>query len=242
MASIIINIVIMSISEITQSLSDKLHNDTLTHYELNDYLIFILLNFNRINDFNNYEDYKKSGSLFGVMLDDNDFENDPNKRQLIACIGYYIVSKGLEEFMQESFANPILKYSEAELLTLRLMLLVNSNASIKFTLSLFVEKDYTNFSILSDNRYKVETEQYENMLIHDSNAIDLIKFELQTPMKMGFFPFFDERIFIPSQKVKERFLNYTNLKDRFLDGRNIHKKMYAYLKNRFENDKNFDFE
>jgi hypothetical protein len=219
----------------TIELIKNLQNNSLEKSDLRIYYRMVINNFTQIIDFEEHSDYRFSGALFGVMLEINNFEDDPDVRQSIASIGFYILSKGMDKFCldQNNHFKSDKSIEQIELISSRISLLLESSASIKFSLRLSKPKTNRYYSPLMD-RYEDESEDYTDMILYDSYSVKYLC------TKPGHAIFMNESLKFANQTY-ERFADYGNIQERIENGRNSQIRLYEYLKIRFEIDKEFTF-
>lgn len=235
----------MNIIEQTNKLSNDFNNEKLFIDDLKEYFYFIKENLSEINNLKSYHDFKKSGVLFVIMVENEILENDYKNKLIMSCIGYYILSKGLELYSKNSFANSAVQIRQAELLTSRLFIVANSQPSFMMSLTTFNDEqpkieDIT-YPKNNDNIVKAKS-NFEDLLIYDSGLLSLIEYKLKLPHQMGTLINFNPEIFNYSKKVLEVFKNYTNLKIRYANGENIHKQYYLFLSKKFKNTNKISFD
>ena len=220
----------------TIELIGHLQNGNLTKSSLRDYYRLVLNDFEDLLDFENYSYYRFSGSLFGVMLEIDDFEDDPEVRQSIASLGFYILSKGMEKFCLNNDGHFLADKSieQIELISSRISLLLESNASIKYLLRLSKPNTNPYYTPLMD-RYEDEARDYSDILLCDSYSVKYLC------TKPGNAMFMNEASKFGNQ-VYERFADYGNIPDRIENGRDSQIRLYKYLKNRFENNQKYTFD
>jgi hypothetical protein len=220
----------------TIELINDLKNNNLTKSNLKTYYRMVINNFNQIINFDDYSDYRFSGAIFGVMLEIDDFEDDPDIRQSMASIGFYILSKGMEKFCLDhnNHFKSDKSIEQIELISSRISLLLESNASIKYSLRLSKPNTNPYYTPLMDN-YREESNDYSDIILCDSYSVKYLC------SKPGNALFMNESLNFANQTY-ERFADYGNIQERVENGRNSQIRLYEFLKKRFENDKEFTFE
>lgn len=217
-------------------LINDLKNDNLTKSNLRDYYRMVLNNFEQVINFSDYSDYRFSGAIFGVMLEINDFENDPDIRQSMASIGFYILSKGMEKFCldQNNYFITDKSIEQIELISSRLSVLLASSASMKFSLRLSKPNTNPYYSPMMD-RYEAESSDYSDIILCDSYTV---KYLCSNPVNEMFLN--ESAKF--ANKTYERFAGYGNISERVENGRECQIRLYEFLKNQFEIEKDYTFD
>lgn len=225
-----------SIKTETLRLINALQNRNLLKSDLRNYFSLVINNFEQIISFNNYSDYRFSGAIFGIMLEIDDFEDDPNIRQSMASIGFYILSKGMEKFClnENNHFKSDKAIEQIELISSRISLLLESNASIKYSLRLSKPNTNPYYSPLFD-RFQEESKDYSDMILCDSYTVKYLC------SKPGMELFMNESLKF-ANNTYERVSDYGNVSERIENGRNTQIRLYEYLKDRFEKRRNFNFE
>lgn len=227
------------LQDFTKQLVNKYFENKLSYNDLRVYYKKTLYNFAMIDKFADYRDFTFAGTLFVLMLKSDNFENDPDLRQCMAAIGYYILSKGMEKYTLDIKGNYLLsnESKHVELLTPRLNILLASKQSIKYTVREILRYE-PGYHIREYGDYLYDIQEgiaYENLLIYDSNTINQIGSSFEAIVK------FKESVKLGTEIFENFKKHYKDLSERIELGKNISTKLYNYLKNRFEIENDFEF-
>ena len=224
----------------SELIADLKKND-LSRTDLKYFFRLVKTNFIEINSFTDLEDFKNVGTLIMVMLESDDFEDDPDRRQSMAALGFYTLSKGIYTLTLDSFGvNKLDRIPDyLDLLKIRLLLLKHSNASIKYTLSLLPSgEDISSFTMLMGESSSNSGKQYSLLLVTD--AAEIKKFGSSPVLSL----FHGESINLANSILASHAKMFPNqtAKDVVSDGKKLGRELFTFLDERFSNEGNFDFE
>lgn len=224
----------MVIEQTSEQLMKNLMDDTLTYEELRNFYHLVINNFDEIINFNSHKPYKNVGNLFTLMLEIDNFENDPDNRQSFASLGYYVLCKGMEKFGLEENGNfKIGKYSvQIELLSPRISIMLASKISMQYCLSEISDKvdEYFTFA----NHLRKESFDLEDMILCDSYTV---KYLCSIDMNPVFYFGANKH----SLEIYQKYSTYGDLEKRIENGRNTQIKLFNHLKNKIELQKNLKY-
>lgn len=230
-----------TLSKQASELVADLKKNDLSRTDLKYFFRLVKTNFIEINSFTDLEDFKNVGTLLMVMLESDDFEDDPDRRQSMAALGFYTLSKGIYTLTLDSFGvNKLDRIPDyLDLLKIRLLLLKHSNASIKYTLSLLPsEEDISSFTMLMGESSSNSGKQYSLLLVTD--AVEIKKFGSSPVLSL----FHGESINLANSILASHAKMFPNqtAKDVVSDGKKLGRELFTFLDERFSNERNFDFE
>lgn len=229
----------MSLTSLTENLISDLQFGNLKRNSLIQYYLHIKRNFEEIDEFIDYDDYKKCALLLGILLEVDGYLTDPDERQAVATVSYYIVTKGLfKEVYDENrmgIANPGMPFELTELLGARLSIMNDAPQSLKYSLtsSGTVPID-TNWSPYSGSNSSDKT--FDKMKIYDAYLID-------DRSRGSYGLFINPECIKMSREILQNYSHYSGaeLNDFVMQGYKNHKDFFEYLEKRFERDRDFDF-
>jgi len=227
----------MKLKNQSNILIDNLSKGKLTYDSITNFYQEILNNFDEIKEFDDYSNYKKTALILSLMLEIKDFVTDPDERQKIASISYYIVTKGLYKFIYENDSVSLWKEVEfSDLIATRLSIINDSLDSIKYTLNV----SNTISDNLSWNPYStlpsLAEETLDEMRIYD--ALNLFKLK-NSVSNIYIHPNAFE---IGDNVINEfNYMNMLQLERKCEQGYKSHLLLYKYLENRFQVYKDFEF-
>ena len=229
----------MSLSNVTNDLIIELQNGTLARNSIIQYFNNIKRNITEVNNFSSYRDYKHSALILGILLEVDGYLTDPDDRQAVVTVAYYIITKGLfNEIYDEGrvgIADLSKSHQLAELLGARLSIINDAEQSLKYSLNssgiIPIDATWSAFSSSqpADNVLK-------NMKIYDAYLIDDRSYGVSGA-------FINPEIVKISQQVLQYYNHYSgaDLNSIMMTGYKNHKDFFEYLEDRFENDNDFDF-
>ena len=188
-------------------------------------------NFVSILDCKDAESYNNIGSLFVIMLQDDNFEDDPDERQLMSAIGYYFICEGIKH-ATNNMAGPINREHVMNLLKVRILLMLYSKASMQFTLRLLPDREVNEYhSIFSSSQFREERNDLNNMVISD--AIEIKEWaKSPSPNRL---PIHNEATNLANQIIENNsnIVSKDNIDNISKEGKEIHKKLESFLYERF---------
>ena len=215
-------------------------NFQVEYHFLIQYYLQIKRNFEEIKEFTDYEDYKKCALLIGILLEVDGYLTDPDERQAVASVAYYITTKGLYENVYDEERTGILDFEKpmevVELFLARQSIMFDAENSLKYSLKISgcvkIPSGYSPFS-----SFKPEDEIYKKMQIYDAYIIDD---RSHNPFVNSFL---DVKILNLSRHIMQDISHKSGneIHELLVEGYKIHRKFFEYLENRFENEKDFDF-
>lgn len=181
------------------------------------------------------ENLKNIGMLYFVMLQDDNFEDDPDERQLIAALGYYVLSLGVQK-TSDKIGIPTKPLDWIEFLKLRILLSLHSKASIMYSLAMRPDKEVDKYwSPLSDNPYRKEQEALTNMILTDAAEI---KRWSESDLVAGMANTFkNEAINLANQILdnNQRVIQNSTLEKVLYEGKDVHKSLFNFFYYKFNN-------
>lgn len=230
----------MSLSNLTQTIIVEWQNDGISRNSLLQYFNYIKRNLKEINAFIDYKDYKHCTLVLGLLLEVDGYLTDPDDRQAVATIAYYIITKGLFTEIYDGnrigITNSAKSFELTELLGARLSIINDAPQSIKYSLNssgtIPIDRNWSPFSTSQP-----VDRTLENMKIYDAYLIDDRRYD---PVVGNFI---NPEIISMAEKILERHSHNSgqDLNMKMMDGYKEHKEFFEYLENRFEEENDFDF-
>lgn len=183
------------------------------------------------------ENLKNIGTLYFIMLQDDTFEDDPDERQLMAGIGYYVLSLGVN-LNCDKIGIPNNPSEWIEFLKMRIHLLLHSEASIQFSLRMRTDREIDpNWTPLSDNPYRLEKEALTKMIISD--AAEINRWLESDLMLVAGNIFQKEALKLAKQIISDNswLIKNSSLDDYLYSGKEVHKSLFSFFESRFNNKK-----
>ena len=242
----------MNLIELTNTLILELKYRKLTEKKLNDYFNFVKANFNQINRLGDYSVYRDSCGIFAFMMELPEIIDNEEDRQVISGIGYYIASKGIEFYATDSRGQLSLEKANIiiDLLGRRLSLLEFSYTQM---CNIIRESDILErgqyFSIYDQDfiQFKEEKSVYWKMLLYDAYIIKKISetnsalFQNTEILKLGLRHYSNLKNHYTSKIINSVTPSEAEMIQKALEGDEYNKKLYKFLKHKFEFENDFEF-
>ena len=162
-------------------------------------------------------------------------EKRKNERQLIAALGYYVLSLGVQK-TSDKIGIPTKPLDWIEFLKLRILLSLHSKASIMYSLAMRPDKEVDKYwSPLSDNPYRKEQEALTNMILTDAAEI---KRWSESDLVAGMANTFkNEAINLANQILdnNQRVIQNSTLEKVLYEGKDVHKSLFNFFYYKFNN-------
>lgn len=229
----------MSLYNLTQELTINLEEGNLKIFRIFEYFQYITDNYEEIEEFEHYTDYKKSCALLEILLNGEEYVDDPDERQAIASVAYYILTKGLFNNIYDENRIGDIEYGDPHelinFLGARLRIMSYAPQSIKYSLTSSGSLPRNKFDTIYSSS-NASDKILDNMLIYDAYLI-----KLNNPESF--------QLLVGSQNIQlsNEVLGYYNyfsehqLNNILDEGYKNHRALFEYLERKFEIENNFDF-
>jgi hypothetical protein len=192
-------------------------------------------NLNLTLDNSSSENLKNIGILYILMLENDNFEDDPDERQLMAAIGYYVLSLGVN-LNSDKIGIPTSPLEWIEFMKLRILLSLHSKASIKYSLKMRPDREVDRYwTTLSANPYQKEQEALTKMIVSDAAEIE--RWSESHLLSIMANVFLNEAMKLAKQIISNnsRIIQNSSLEEFLYSGKEVHKSLFSFLESRSKN-------